>query len=62
MFLQDGCAPHKAASMHQKLAGLLFEVETSACSPGLARLYYYLFLTSRNTSWEKVFEARMKPY
>jgi histone-lysine N-methyltransferase SETMAR len=44
LFLQDSAAPHKAAIIQRKLAGLHFEVLTlPAYSPDLAPSEYYLF-------------------
>jgi histone-lysine N-methyltransferase SETMAR len=44
LFLQDNAAPHKAAIMRQKLAGLHFSVlKHSAYSPDLAPSNYYPF-------------------
>jgi histone-lysine N-methyltransferase SETMAR len=44
LFLQDSAAPHKAAIIHQILAGLYFEVlKHPAYSPDLVPSEYYLF-------------------
>jgi histone-lysine N-methyltransferase SETMAR len=63
LFLQDNAAPHKAATVHRKLADLHFEVlKHLTYSPNLAPSDYYLFPNLKKHLKGRKFRVSRRPY